>query len=676
MFLSCLDKKIFILLSICSVFLLALSGFAQDKDWRPVTPEELAMKSSTVVPDADAEAIFWEVRIDDSSDDQLSQRHYIRVKLFNERGRDKFSKIDIPYYKGLKIKDVAARVIKQDGSVVELKKDEVFDREIVKVGGNKIKAKSFALPGIEPGAIVEYRYREVYEDASAVGMRLTFQREIPVQSLSYYYKPNNGNAPRFQPYNFSDARFTKDDKGFYLAKRTNVAPMKEEPFMPPEDQVMGWGLIQGLRIKLIEVSASSISISIKDPSNMAGFWAGVSTERASLPKYFAEPGKEVTKLAQEVAGTSSAPEEQLKKLYEFCQTQIKNITYDTTVTDEQRAQRANKSKSISDRINDVIKTRSGSAGEIDWLFAAMAGALGHESRIAYSANRNQIFFDPRMTSEYFIHQAAIAVKIGDGWGFFNPGTAFLPYGMLDWFEEDVWALLPGQNNYSWVKTPMTGIDKTINRRSGKFKLSEDGTLEGDVRVELTGQAGFRYKIENYDDAPAKREEDLKQEISKRISAAEVSNISIENSASPDKPLTYSYKVRVPNYAQRTGKRLFLQPNFFKYGENPLFSSGERTYDIYFHYPWSEEDSIEVQLPAGFALDSADKPAPIADDKNIGALNISISTNMEQTVLKYKREFHFGGGDRILFPASAYRAIKNMFDAFNKADLHTITLKQK
>src|SRR5687767_453916 len=35
---------------------------AQDKDWRPVTPEELGLNTPRVEPGADAEAIFWEIR--------------------------------------------------------------------------------------------------------------------------------------------------------------------------------------------------------------------------------------------------------------------------------------------------------------------------------------------------------------------------------------------------------------------------------------------------------------------------------------------------------------------------------------------------------------------------------------------------------------------------------------
>ncbi|HEX8733879.1 MAG TPA: DUF3857 domain-containing protein, partial [Pyrinomonadaceae bacterium] len=149
---------------ICLLFLFSQTVSAQE--WRPVTPQELALKASVVEPNADAEAIFWEVRVDDTGGTgDLIMKHYVRVKIFTERGREKYSKIDIPYWKGMKVKDIMARVIKPDGSTVELNKTDIFDREIVKAGDAKVKAKSFAVPNIEPGVIVEYRYQETHQYA-------------------------------------------------------------------------------------------------------------------------------------------------------------------------------------------------------------------------------------------------------------------------------------------------------------------------------------------------------------------------------------------------------------------------------------------------------------------------------------------------------------------------------
>src|SRR5262249_29159514 len=131
-------------------------------DWKPVEPAELALKASTVDKDADAEAILWEVRVDDSQVEELSLRNYIRIKVFTDRGRESQSKVDLQYPGYASVKDIAARVTKPDGTVVEQKKDEILERTIVKISGQKIKAKSFALAGVEPGAVIEYRWREVY----------------------------------------------------------------------------------------------------------------------------------------------------------------------------------------------------------------------------------------------------------------------------------------------------------------------------------------------------------------------------------------------------------------------------------------------------------------------------------------------------------------------------------
>jgi len=664
-------KQCVLLSFFCLLFVFSPPAFSQSKDWREVSPAELQMKTPQVEPDADAEAIFWEVRLDDSSDDNLSRSHYVRVKIFTERGREKYSKFDIPFYKGLKIKDLSARVIKTDGSITEIKKDDIFEREIIKAGKIKIKAKAFAVPNIEPGVIVEYRYKEVISDAGARGLHLEFQRDIPVQSLSYFYKPYNKREPNYQTYNFTDTKFVKDEKGYYLARRTNIPAFKEEPLMPPSETVRPWMLLQGVSVNLIDVSSFSISYIVKDPSSPTRYWGSVSAEQSSLVKFMNKPNGDIKKAAMEITASASTPEDKLRKLYEFCQTQIKNTSFDTSLTDDDR-----KKLPLIKSVADVLKRKSGNSRYVDMLFGAMASSLGFETYIAFAANRNKMFFNPNMTNESFIHPAAIAVQMGNDWKFFNPGVSFLPYGMLVWYEEDVWALLIGETKYSWVKTPLSGIEKTTVKRAGKFKLLDDGTLEGNIRLEYSGQLALDYRLENYDESANKLEDNIRGEIKNRLSTAEISNFGIENLNEAGKPFIYSYKVRIPNYAQKTGKRLFLQPGFFEYGENPTFSTASRKYDIYFHYPWSEQDEIEIELPKDFTLDNADAPGTLADPSKIALLDIYMGVSKESNTLIYKRKFHFGGGGNTLFPVETYQPLKNLFDGFHKADSHTITLKQK
>ena len=60
----------FVLL-LCLLAASAAPVCAASDDWKPVEPAHLALKGSTVEKEADAEAIFWEVRIDDNPDGDL-----------------------------------------------------------------------------------------------------------------------------------------------------------------------------------------------------------------------------------------------------------------------------------------------------------------------------------------------------------------------------------------------------------------------------------------------------------------------------------------------------------------------------------------------------------------------------------------------------------------------------
>lgn len=442
--------------------------------------------------------------------------------------------------------------------------------------------------------------------------------------------------------------------------------------MPPEGMIRPWILLQSTGFVINDVSVSGISFTIKNPNNPSSYWGAVGSEKLGLTKFITKSNSDVKKAAADITAGATTDDEKLRKLYEFCQTQIKNNSFDASLTDDDRA-KLPETKSFS----DVLKRKTAEAQWVDMLFGAMASSLGFETRVAFSGNRSKMFFDPQtMANERLIHPAAIALKVGENWKFFNPGMHFLPYGMLVWYEEDVWALLVGTTSYSWVRTPFTDHQASLSKRTGKFNLLEDGTLEGEVKEEITGQPALTYKMDYYDESVSKREEDLKDNIKQRASTAEVTNVSIDNVDVPGKPVIIQYKVKIPSYAQKTGKRLFLQPGFFEYGVNPLFSSSSRKYDVYFHYPWEENDTVNITLPAGFDLDNADAPSPLGDAQDIGSLKISMAIDRTNNVLKYERKFYFGGGGNTLFPVRTYPVLKSFFDNFHVSDTHTITLKQK
>lgn len=95
----------------------------------------------------------------------------------------------MPYTSNVRVRDVQGRTIAPNGTVTELRDQDVFDRTIVRVSGLKVKAKSFVLPNVVPGAIIEYRWREIRDDSLAMNLELELQREIPVHAVRYHIKP-------------------------------------------------------------------------------------------------------------------------------------------------------------------------------------------------------------------------------------------------------------------------------------------------------------------------------------------------------------------------------------------------------------------------------------------------------------------------------------------------------
>lgn len=662
--------------SLVAVIVLTIIAFcssaslAADKNqWNPISAAEKALKEPKVEKDADAEALFWEVYLADEADGgepHTVLQHYLRIKIFNERGREQFSKIDIPFGRisgigvNIKIKNIAARTTKADGSTIELKPEDVFEREIVKGNGVRLKAKSFAMPGIEPGAIIEYRWKEVRGDTLSYYDRISFGREIPVQQVIFHLKPLSlpgfPYGMRAQVFNATNTPFTKEKNGFYNTSMTNVPSFKEEPQMPDEYAVRPWMLIYYSEDKKL------------DPQK---FWREHGKRVYENNKTGIKMGDDVRDAAAKAVGDAASAEQKTERVFNYVRNNIKDVYDDVHNFSDADKKRVQENKTPA----GTLKLGFGDGTDINRLFVAMLTAAGIEARITSLPRRSDIRFNINFTDAYFMRSTNVAVKLGEKWKILDPASRYLPYGMLSWEEEGQPVLISDPKEPIWSQTEVSAPEKSLGKRTGKFKLLEDGTLEGTVQMEFTGHLAAYYKEYNDEDTPQRREETLKNLVrSNVLGSAELSEIKVENATDPEKPFIYRYNVRVPGYGTRTGKRIFLEPNFFERSSAPLFKASERRYDVQFNYPYQELDLITIELPAGYALESPDAPAAVADGQKIGLNNVKMRIQDGKTLI-YERKFYFGNNGYLNFPAKSYAALKSLFEAYQKNDVHSLTIRQ-
>ena len=116
----------FCLMSVASVPALAAN-------WTQPTPDELKMTSDPAAPDSPAVYLFNEEIVNDKMHSHVT---YARIKILTEKGKEKFSEIEIPYEKGQSgetISNVEGRTIEPDGTIVPFT-GKPFNKELVKSG--------------------------------------------------------------------------------------------------------------------------------------------------------------------------------------------------------------------------------------------------------------------------------------------------------------------------------------------------------------------------------------------------------------------------------------------------------------------------------------------------------------------------------------------------------------
>ena len=637
-----------------------------DNFWQPVTDAEMKMSAPVVDPTAGVEAIFWRVHVLDDISSNESVRisvNYVRLKVFSQEGKDKAATMEIPFGYNSTVGDVFGRTIRPDGSVLELSKDAVHETVKVKSGGIKRKVKSFAMPGVEVGSIIEYRWREYQQGGVSRYLRLQFQNDFPVQRAMFFVRPlplaETGESMSLWPFNCKSTPLKAEVDGFDSTTVEKLPAYREEPMMPGQPNVRPWILVYYPE-----------QTNRKDPDK---YWDTVGRKAYHDLKISLKINGELKDIAAKAVQGAKDDNDKAVRLIGWIRGNMRNL-YGREVSDEERAKLLKKIPKDRARTSvEVYKSGVGDSDELNMLFAAMATEAGLDARPVMMADREDMLFDKRMAEKYFLPNVDMAVQIGGKWKIYDVSTKLLAPGMLSWREEGVPALVADPKSPSFIVSPISAPADSQSTRKAKLKLGDDGSLDGDVNESWTGHAAEEHRRDIQGESDARRIEATKEAILKAFPQAEVSDLHLENAENPEQPLQLRYHVRIPQYAGRTGKRILFQPLFFQRNDAPLFTAEERHFSILFQYPWQESDEVSIMLPQGFELEKAENPGDISFGPP-GSYELKMSL-VNKRELVCKRNLVFGNEGMIYYPQTGYPTIKAIFDDIHRRDGTTLSLCQ-
>lgn len=132
------------------------------------------------------------------------------------------------------------------------------------------------------------------------------------------------------------------------------------------------------------------------------------------------------------------------------------------------------------------------------------------------------------------------------------------------------------------------------------------------------------------------------------------------------PVVHEYlKLSVSNYAQVSGKRIFILPNISNRAGLKL-DLAERKYPIKLHTAYVEIDSVDITVPAGYKAEAL--PGTVSFESRFGKYQANYK--VENNTITYYRRFERHNG---LFENALYAELVKFYEQVYKADRNRIVL---
>jgi hypothetical protein len=645
------------LVSVCLFLCLAVFAFPRlslADGFQPVSPDELKMTSEPQAPGAPAIILFREVDRDDNG--RTSHEYdYFRIKILTEEGR-KYADIEIPFLKAEgNVVGVHARTIRPDGSIVNFD-GKVYDKTIVKAKGLKYLAKTFTLPEVQVGSILEYYYTLDIAEYSIYDSHWILSQELFTKQAKFSLKPYRSDYMNVNvrwswqglPAGTTPPKEAPDR--IIRMETANVPAFQTEDFMPPENE---------MKSRVDFIYSEDLPEATPDK-----FWRNVGKKLNGKVESFTGKRKAMEQAVVQIVAPGDAPEVKTQKIYARVQ-QFRNTSYEVRKTEEER--KRDKEKDVTN-VEDIWKRGYADGQQLTWLYLALVRAAGIEAYPVWASDRSNYFFNPNLMDPSKLDANVVLVKLNGKDIYCDPGAAFTPFGLLPWPETGVAGLRLDKDGGAWVTTALPdGADSRIDR-TASMKLTDTGDLEGKLTLTFTGLEAMRRRLEERNADETERKKFLEDQVKEYIPAT----VDVELTNAPDwkssaNSLVAEFHLKVPGWASGAGHRVLVPVGLFSASEKHVFDHANRVHPIYFEFPFHRADDISIELPLEWQVGSL--PEPQTHDGHV----IVFSSKVENSkgILHLSRTLNV---DFLQLESKYYPALRNFFQVVRTADEHQIVLQ--
>ncbi len=596
-----------------------------------------------------------------------------RIKIYAKDGF-KYATKKVNLYKNRtdieKISSLKAITFNLAGNSIEetkLKKDGEFDTELSEF----YDQKSFTMPKVREGSVIEYKYRITSPFLSNVD-EFVLQHDIPIKHLVASMETPEYLNYRINIKGFLPVRPKKESKpgairlksksrsNVTTAARTNfssetinykkyvdfyelldVPALADEPFVNNMDNYRS-------AVKY-ELSSTQFPNSIM--KNYSNTWKGVVKTIYQNTNFGIELNKEGY-YEKDLEGSISGVDDAMKKvslIYDFVRSRVKwNGHY---------------GKYTNDGVRKAYNEKVGNVAEINLMLTSMLRYAGLKANpVLISTRDNGIPLFPTREGYNYV----IAGIEYDGDIILLDATSryssinVLPIRTLNWEGRLI------MENGDSKTISMTPKVKSQDMVMMEVKLNDDGSIKGKMRQQYKSHNAFLFRTK-YNKGT---EEAFLEQEEKDNFDVEISNYELKNINDLNKPIVQSYDFAKEDVLEVISSKIYFPPLFhLAENENP-FKLENREYPVDFGFPWKDKYIVNTIIPEGYHVVSLPESKIISLPDNLGIFKYTIKSN--ETTINLKAELVFNVAT---IPAQYYQTLKEFYRQLVEKETEKVVLSK-
>jgi hypothetical protein len=611
------------------VSILFLSQFpllAQQK-WGKISKEILTMDYFEADTTADA-VILFDVAEEEITEDNIKLRRHVRIKILSEEGKS-YADVKIPYYHEDRVEDIKAQAVSPRGKKTKLKGDNIFEEKI----NRYLKGKVFAIPGVEIGSVIEYKYMLTSEYYTILDPWY-FQSDCYTQVSEFAIKLD----PRFNYNVFYQNVYGEDAEperseylipggitrsGIRVAWRIeNIPPITSEPYMKNVDDYR-----MALFFQLLEY---------RSPYSYVKFiaeWDDLAKKVHNHFKQFYSRKGSLKDKIEELCPDSLSSENKIRLLYNFVRDEIDTKWIHSIWLDRSP--------------EEVLEKRIGDISEKNMLLISLLRHAGIEAHpILISTRKNGILRTNWPQLQQFNLVLAYVNVEGKEY-FLDACDQYCPYNILPENDLVEFGFLIMKENSRFIKMPKASkINLKYCKSNGE--LLENGKLvyHCDFRYEGYEAMKMRRKLMNED-----VNDYLTDWLSDKFAQVSLDSFQVQDLENIDLPLRISIDFSAEEYAQVIGDMIYFNPpQVNRLGSNP-FKREVRNFPVDYSYLAGINEELTLTLPEGYLIEEL----PPFKLIKINGGHFLCDCSQEGNVVTFRRQFLI---KKLSFPPREYSNLRD------------------